>query len=56
MYSLGVAGKDRTALVRVIADGDDAVEVLTVEFPDMLGAVAGDRDNALGVRLLRTVP
>ena len=40
MYALRVVGKDGTALARVIADGDHVVEVLTVEFPNMLGAVA----------------
>ena len=40
MYSLRVAWKNGTALVRVIADGDHVVEVLAVEFPNVLGAVA----------------
>lgn len=47
MDSLGVAGKNRTDLVRVVADGDHVVEMLAAEFLDMLGAVAGKVDSQL---------
>ena len=47
MYSFRVDRKDGTALVRVIADGDHVVEALTVEFPNVLGAVAGKVDPKL---------
>ena len=40
MYALRVVGKYGTALVRVIADEDHEVEVLAVEFPNVLGALA----------------
>jgi hypothetical protein len=40
MYALRVVGKYGTALVRVIADGDYEFEVLAVEFPNVLGALA----------------
>src|SRR6266851_7678704 len=45
--SLGVAGKDGTAFVRVIADGDHVVEVLAIEFLNVLGAVARHVDSQL---------
>ena len=42
MYSLRVVWENGTALVRVVADGDHVVEVLAVEFSNVLGAVAGN--------------
>src|ERR1700730_10236231 len=41
VYPSRVAWKDRTALVRVVADGDDVVEGLTVEFTNMFRAMEG---------------
>ena len=45
MYALRVEGKDGTALVRVIANGDHIVEMLAVTFPNVLGAVPGKVDS-----------
>ncbi len=47
MYPLGVAGKNRTALVRVVANGDHVVEALSVELTKVLGPVAGNVDSEL---------
>ena len=41
VYPSRVAGKDRTALVRVVTDGNDVVEGLTVEFTNMFRAMEG---------------
>src|ERR1035437_3193379 len=45
--ALRFSGEYRADFVGVVADGDDVIELLTQEFVDGLGAMAGDVDAEL---------